>query len=150
MENFQNYCAREKWLAYVYMLDVEASHLLASNASSAVCRCQMSCSTNVVVVEQKHQKVVAHQPTKKKSPTNNYDASSLLHVADTCASNINKVAALTSQLIKKRVEQCNNYSTPVSMSSTPPTKNYPRINFMEYVVEGCSRNSKKFKEHPGS
>ena len=37
VENFQNYCPfREKWLTYVYMLDVEASLLLASNASSAV------------------------------------------------------------------------------------------------------------------
>ena len=38
VENFHNYCPiREKWLTYIYMLDVEAaSLLLASNASSAV------------------------------------------------------------------------------------------------------------------
>ena len=37
VKNFQNYCQiREKWLTYVYMLYVEASLLLASNASLAV------------------------------------------------------------------------------------------------------------------
>ena len=37
VENFQTYCPiREKWLTCIYMLDVEASLLLASNASSAV------------------------------------------------------------------------------------------------------------------
>jgi hypothetical protein len=136
MENFQNYCAREKWLAYVYMLDVEASHLLASNASSVVPKELLNeCGAGVGGTSEGS----GTSSAKKKSPTNNYDASSLLHVADTCASNINKVASLMSQLIEKRVEQCNNYSTPVSMSSTPPTK---KRTFVE-----CLDEVKRLREH---
>lgn len=36
LENFQKCLFHEKWLTYVYMLDFEASLLLASNASLAV------------------------------------------------------------------------------------------------------------------
>ena len=143
IENFQNYCAREKWLTYVYMLDVEASHLLASNASSAVPKDLMNESGH-------HQPTGTTTKTKSSTATPKFDAAALIRSTDNCTSNINKVAALMTALIEKResaVPQASAsssnamiMSTPNTMTSTPPammTKKRSLVDCLDEVKRLC-------------
>jgi hypothetical protein len=116
LENFQNYCLfREKWLTYVYMLDFEASLLLASNASSAVPQELLNESGNHV---QAHR-----EPTGNGNKTSfaKLNSAALVQATEECTNNINKVASLMATLVEKRLSPAASnvvMSTPTTMSST--------------------------------
>ena len=116
VENFQNYCPfREKWLTYVYMLDVEASLLLASNASSAVPKELLNEAGG-------HQRLTSCQDGKKA--TNRLSGATLIQATEECSRNINRVADLMATLVEKKTSPPNHnhdMTTPITMSSTPPT-----------------------------
>ena len=97
VENFQYYCQIcEKWLTYVYMLDVEASLLLASNASSAV--------PKKLLYESGYQQQAAHLGHSSNSTTKQLNGVALIHQATTeeCSKNINRVADLMGTLVEKK------------------------------------------------
>jgi hypothetical protein len=137
VENFQNYCPfREKWLTYVYMLDVEASLLLASNASSAVPKELLNEAGGGL----QHQ---TRQYTTIK-PINKLSSASLMQATEECSKNINRVADLMAALVEKKTSPSNNnldMTTPITMSSTPPTFRKKRS-----LVE-CLDDVRRLREH---
>jgi hypothetical protein len=137
VENFQSYCPfREKWLTYVYMLDVEASLLLASNASSAVPRELL----NESGCEQ--QGLVQHSSIRSSKLNRKHNGAALIKAAEDCTNNINKVANLMATLVKQKASPPSNVamSTPVTMSSTPPTKK--KRSFVD-----CLDDVRRLREH---
>jgi hypothetical protein len=114
VESFQNCCQiREKWLTYVYMLDVEASLLLASNASSAV--------PTELLYESGYQQQAAHLGRSSNSTTKQLNGAALIQATEECSKNINRVADLMATLVEKKTSASNSVmSTPTMLSSTPP------------------------------
>jgi hypothetical protein len=137
IENFQNFCGREKWLTYVYMLDFEASHLLASNASSVVPKELINeCGQAGAGTGSSNS-----GGSNRVSPK--YDTAALIQAASTCTDNINRVAALMTAMIENRARggqsSSQQFTTPVSMSSTPPTKKRTFVDCLDEI--------KRLREH---
>jgi hypothetical protein len=102
------------------MLDFEASHLLASNASSVVPKELINeCGQAGAGTGSSNS-----GGSNRVSPK--YDTAALIQAASTCTDNINRVAALMTAMIENRARggqsSSQQFTTPVSMSSTPPTK----------------------------
>ena len=135
VENFQNYCPiREKWLTYVYMLDVEASLLLASNASSAV--------PKELLYESGYQQRAAHPGRTSNSTIKQLSGAALIQATEECSKNINRVADLMATLVEKKMSASNSItSTPSTLSSTPPS-----IPKKRSLVE-CLDDVRRLREH---
>jgi hypothetical protein len=137
VENFQNYCpCREKWLTYVYMLDVEASFLLASNASSAVPK-ELLYESGSYVQER--------QLGRGSSLGNKLNGAALMQATEECSKNINRVANLMATLVEKKSSPSSlgaiTLTTPLAMSSTPPI-----IPKKRSLVE-CLDDVRRLREH---
>ena len=115
VENFQNYCPiREKWLTYVYMLDVEASLLVASNTSSAV--------PKELLYKSGYQHQAAHPDCTSNSTTKQLNGAAQIQATEECSKNIKRVAYLMATLVEKKMSASNSVmSTPLTLSSTPPS-----------------------------
>ena len=116
VENFQNYCPiREKWLTYIYMLDVEASLLLAPNASLAVPKQEL-------VHESGYEQESARPGRTSNSATKQLkNGAALIQATEECSKNINRVSDLITTLVEKRISASNSVTlTPATISSTPP------------------------------
>ena len=136
VENFQNYCPiREKWLTYIYMLDVEASLLLASNASSAV--------PKQLVHESGYEQEAARPGCNSSSATKQLkNGAALIQATEECSKNINRVSDLITTLVEKRISASNSVTlTPATMSSTPPF-----IPKKRSLVE-CLDDVRRLREH---
>ena len=134
VENFQNYCSdREKWLTYVYMLDVEALLLLASNASSAVPK---------ELLNEAGQQEHVRTNSSTKASANKIMGAALLEATDECSKNINRVANLMATLVEKKLSPSNAMTTPVAMSSTPPANTKKKRSLVE-----CLDDVRRLREH---
>ena len=133
VENFQNYCSdREKWLTYVYMLDVEASLLLASNASSAV--------PKELLNEAGQQELILGM---KSNRTKAFKGAALLEATEECSKNISRMTNLVASLVEKKMSPSNAFmTTPVAMSSTPPAKTNKKRSLVE-----CLDDVRRLREH---
>ena len=138
VENFQSYCPfREKWLTFVNMLDVEASLLLASNASSAVPRDLQNESGWCGQQDLQHSSIGSSKLNRK------LNGAALIKAKEDCTNNINKVANLMATLVEQKTSPPPSnvvMSTPVTVSSTPPTKKKQR--FVD-----CIDDVRRFREH---
>ena len=136
LENFQNYCPfRKKWLTYVYMLDFEASLLLASNASLAIPKELLNESGY-------HHQEATNNGTSKASFAK-LNSAALIQATEDCTNNINKVATLMATLVEKRLSPAASnvvMSTPTTMSSTPPPTK--KRSFVE-----CLDDVRRLREH---
>jgi hypothetical protein len=95
VENFQNYCPIcEKWLTYVFMLDVNASLLVASNASSAI--------PKELLYKSGYQHQAAHPGCTSNSSTKQLNGAALIQATEECSKNINRVADLMATLVEKK------------------------------------------------
>ena len=116
------------------MLDVEASLLLASNASSAV--------PKELLNEAGGPQYSTRQGGSKS--TIKLSGAALMQATEECTKNINRVADLMATLVEKKTSPSNNsldMTTPITMSSTPPS-----IPKKRSLVE-CLDDVRRLREH---
>ena len=98
------------------MLHVEASLLLASNASSGVPRELLNESGC-------KQQELQHSTNRSSKLNRKLNGAALIKATEECTNNINKDANLMAVLVERKTSPSNVVmSTPATMPSTPPTK----------------------------